>query len=414
MSRKYVKQLYVCILFILLVQLLIPTTVFALSPASTPTYFGMDVSAWQGYIDYEKVKQEGIEFVYIKATEGTSYTDAYLRYNYENAKRQGIKVGFYHFVRARSSDQAKAEARYFANAISGLQPDCRLAMDFEVFGNLGLEQINEISLSFLTETQRITGKEMVIYSNTNDAINVFNQNLANNYPLWVANYGVSEPYDNRKWNSWVGFQYTSRGTLNGINGYVDLNRFTKEILLENSTPIPIPEPMPDIEENTQIEYIVRRGDTLSQIASDYGTTVQELVRLNNISNPNLIYVGQKIIIQIAQSNEENEIIYTVKRGDTLSQISREYGTTVSRIVELNNIQNPNLIYIGQKIVIRTTGNNDIHDCGHIIYQIRRGDTLTEIARRYNVSVQSIAEENNIANPNLIYAGSLLRICRYPN
>ena len=414
MSRKCIKQLYFCILFILLVQLIMPTTVFALSPASTPTYFGMDVSAWQGYIDYEKVKEEGIEFVYIKATEGTSYTDSYLKYNYENAKRQGIKVGFYHFVRARNSEQAKAEARYFADAISGLEPDCRLAMDFEVFGSLSLDQINEISLSFLTETQKITGKEMVIYSNTNDARYIFSQNLANNYPLWVANYGVSEPYDNGKWNSWIGFQYTSRGTLNGINGYVDLNRFTKEVLLENTAPIPKPEPMPDTEENAQIEYIVKRGDTLSQIAYNYGTTVQELVRLNNISNPNLIYVGQKLIIQIEQSNE-NEIIYTVKRGDTLNKISAQYGTTVNNIVELNNITNPNLIYVGQKIVIKTAVANDtIHDCGHVIYRIKWGDTLTSIARRYNASVQSIVLENNIANPNLIFAGSLLRICRYPN
>lgn len=267
MRKKKIKQVYFCILLIVLIQLLLPTTVFALLPASTPTYFGMDVSAWQGYIDYEKVKSEGVEVVYIKATEGTWYTDAYLQYNYENAKKYGLKIGVYHFLMAKNSEQAKAEARYFANAISGLEIDCRLAMDFEEFGDLSVEQINEISQSFLIETQTITGKEMVIYSNTNDATNIFSQSLANDYPLWVANYGVDEPYDNGKWNSWVGFQYTSRGLLNGVNGYVDLNRFTKEILLDDSTPIPIPEPLP--EENKQVEYIVKRGDTLSRIALDF-------------------------------------------------------------------------------------------------------------------------------------------------
>lgn len=143
--------------------------------------------------------------------------------------------------------------------------------------------------------------------------------------------------------------------------------------------------------------------------------MQELVRLNNIANPNLIYVGQKLIIQIAQPSEQNEIIYTVEKGDTLSQIAVDYGTTVSNIVQLNNIPNPNLIYIGQKIKIRTTGvENTVHDCGHIIYRIKWGDTLTSIARRYGVSVQSIVLENNIANPNLIYAGNMIRICRYTN
>lgn len=413
MKRKGVKPIYVSILIILLLQLLMPTTVLALSPASLPTYLGMDVSAWQGYIDYAKAKADGIEFVYIKATEGTWYTDRYLSYNYENAKRQGMKVGVYHFVRATSIEGARAEARYFANAISGLEIDCRLAMDFEEFGNLSVSQINEISQVFLQETQEITGKEMVIYSNTNDAIHIFSQNLANQYPLWVANYGVDEPYDNGKWSSWVGFQYTSQGSINGVNGNVDLNRFTKEILLGNIAPIPTPDPEPEDKET--IEYIVKRGDTLSQIAYTYGTTVQELVRLNNIANPNLIYVGQKLIIQIGKEDEQNEIVYTVKRGDTLSQIALDYGTTVSRLVQINNIANPNLIYVGQKIKIRTNVvEGDIHECGHIIYRIKWGDTLTSIARRYHVSIQSIVEQNNIANPNLIYAGSLLRICRYPN
>ena len=396
--------------------MLLPTAVIAIEPASEPTYFGMDVSSYQGYIDYDKVKQEGIQYVYIKATEGTWYTDRYLRYNYENAKRVGIKVGFYHFVRATNQERAKAEARYFANAISGMEPDCRLAMDFEIFGSLSSWEVNEISKTFLEETKYLTGKDMVIYSNTNSAINVFSYELASKYPLWVAHYGVNQPSDNGKWSSWVGFQYTSKGILNGINGYVDLDRFTKEILLDNSEMAPVPKPEPEPEqpsEDETIYYTVKWGDTLSALALRYGTTVQSLVDLNNIANPNLIYVGQRLIIQIKSSNEQREIIYTVVRGDTLSKLAQEFGTTVSKIVELNNIPNPNLIYVGQKIRIITTGEDDtLHDCSHVIYLIKWGDTLTSIARKFGVSIQSIVEENNISNPNLIYAGSLLRICTY--
>ena len=75
------------------------------------------------------------------------------------------------------------------------------------------------------------------------------------------------------------------------------------------------------------------------------------------------------------------------------------------------MKNKNLIRVGQKIVIRTNG--ELHDCGHIIYTIKRGDTLSEIAEKYNVSIQSIAKRNDIKNVNLIYAGNTLRICRYP-
>ncbi len=198
------KIIYTFLLSMLLIQIMLPSIVYAiLQPASEPTYFGMDVSAYQGYINYDKVKQEGIEFVYIKATEGTWYTDRYLKYNYENAKRVGIKVGFYHYVRATNVDSARAEARYFVNAISGLEPDCRLAMDFEDFRGLNNREVNEISNIFLEETKRLTGKDMVIYSNTYSARTVFSYELANNYPLWVAHYGVSSPSDNGKWNSWV-------------------------------------------------------------------------------------------------------------------------------------------------------------------------------------------------------------------
>ena len=195
---------------------------------------------------------------------------------------------------------------------------------------------------------------------------------------------------------------------------MDLDRFTKEILLDSSEiyPVPTPTPNPDYpNEGETIYYTVKWGDTLTALARKYGTTVQSIVDLNNIANPNLIYVGQKLLIKTNSSAEQEEVIYTVVRGDTLSQIALKYGTTVSSIVALNNIPNPNLIYPGQKFVIKTTGENtDLHDCNHILYLIKWGDTLTSIARRYGVTIQSIVEENDIVNPNLIYAGSLLRIC----
>lgn len=408
---KNFKIIQILIFTIICIQMLFTNIVYAIMPSSLPIYQGIDISAYQGYVNFEQVKNAGIEIVYIKATEGTYYTDSFLQYNYENAKSQGLKVGFYHFVRATSVNSARAEADYFANAIANLEPDCRLAMDFEEFGNLSIDEINEISFAFLERLQEVTQKEVVIYSNTNDATNIFSYDLAQSYPLWVANYGVSEPYDNGKWNTWIGFQYTSTGTVNGINGYVDRDEFTKEILLSDTSPIPKPEvpEKPEEPDGQTIIYTVKWGDTLTKIANCYGTTVYELVRLNNISNPNLIYVGQKLIIMLNENN--GEIVYTVKYGDTLSQIALDYGTTVEELVQLNNIKNKNLILVGQKIIIKSAG--ELHDCGHIIYTIKRGDTLSAIARKYNVTVQSIAQRNDIKNVNLIYAGNTLRICRYP-
>ena len=96
-------------------------------------------------------------------------------------------------------------------------------------------------------------------------------------------------------------------------------------------------------------YTVVRGDTLSKIAAKYGTTVDNLVKINKIKNPNLINVGQKIVIK---PEEVQGQYYTVKSGDTLYGIAQKYGTSVTKLVSLNNIKDPNLIYVGQKLRVR--------------------------------------------------------------
>lgn len=382
----------------------------ALGPSSDTIYEGIDVSAYQGYIDYERVKNAGIEVVYIKSSEGTTLEDPYFRRNYDNAKANGLKVGFYHFIRARNEEEARNEAEFFARVISGTNPDCRLAMDFEVFGDLSVEEINRISFAFLEKIQELTKKECVIYSDAYNARNTFSRELAENYPLWIAEYGVETPIDNGKWEYWVGFQYTDAGRVDGIEGNVDRDKFTDGILQtggEIPKPEPEPEPNPD-NSNGNIYYTVRAGDTLSHIALWYNTTVEELVKLNNIQNPNLIYVGQRILILASdEPNKEKEITYTVRRGDSLWKIANRYGVSVNSLVTLNNIQNPNLIYPGQQIRIIVSSNNN--QTNKLYYRVRRGDSLWRIARRYRTTVSNLVRLNNIQNPNLIYIGQILRI-----
>ena len=100
---------------------------------------------------------------------------------------------------------------------------------------------------------------------------------------------------------------------------------------------------------------VKRGDTLSKLAIKYKTTIELIIEFNNIKNKNLIYKGQ--ILKIPYSTQEvkgetNHILYTIKRGDTLSQIAKKFKTTVSELVKLNHIKNPNLIYAGDTLKIR--------------------------------------------------------------
>jgi len=407
---KLPKKTIVSLLLFPILYFGICSTVLAFGPSGT-LYNGIDVSGWQGEVDYRQVSEDGVEIVYIKATEGTSYTNSYYLDAYNNAKLNGLKVGFYHYLTARNTNEAITEAEYFSSVIGNLEPDCRLAMDFESFGNLTRDEINEISFAFLRRVQELTGKEMVIYSNTNDATNIFSSNLANNYPLWVAQYGVNEPTPNGNWEVWIGWQYTSTGSVAGISGNVDRNYFTEDILLSDSGSIPEPEepanPQPNPEPEGTFKYTVVYGDTLNKLRSRFNTSVERLVELNNIANPNLIYVGQVLTIPDVGSSKKR-ISYTVVRGDTLNKLARTYNTTVQSIVELNNIQNPNLIYVGQTLIIETYTSSS-NSGNYITYTVRRGDTLWGIARRYNTTVQSIVLFNQIQNPNLIYQGQILRI-----
>ena len=100
-------------------------------------------------------------------------------------------------------------------------------------------------------------------------------------------------------------------------------------------------------------YIVKKGDYLGKIAKEYNTTVQEIARINNISNVNLIYPGQRLIIKTeSMGTELGHTCYKVVRGDTLYSIARRYNTTIANIVMLNRIQNPNLIYPGQCLKLK--------------------------------------------------------------
>ncbi len=291
-------------------------------------------------------------------------------------------------------------------------------MDYEVFGGVSVEESNNIAQVFLESVRRLTNKEVIIYSDLSNSRDRFSRQLANNYELWLAYYGnyneIAEV--ETSWENWIGIQYTDRGTVAGVNGSVDRDLYTESIFLSDTNSIPeIENQVQNFNTNTQ-DYIVQRGDTLSEIALKFGTTVQELVEINKIANPNLIFPGQvlKIITNSTINGQETRatgsIIYTVQRGDTLSQIAQNYGVSVAHIVEINDIQNPNLIFPGEKLRITESNSQTLNPIlQNNYYTVQRGDTLSKIALKFNVTVSYLVNLNGIRNPNLIYVGQILKI-----
>lgn len=373
----------------------------AIPPSGGRQYRGIDISEFQGEIDFEEVRRSGIEAVYIRVGAG-EYTDEYFAENYERAKAAGLKIGFYHYVTARSVDEGRRQARFFASLAAGREPDMRLAMDFEYFGSLSVSQINAISEAYLDELTALTKREAVIYSDLSNARNIFSRALAEKYPLWAAQYGADEPSANGKWREWVGFQYTDEGRVGGIYGNVDRNIFTEGIFLSDSGRI-------DGEKQTTVRartrtltVYVRAGDTLWAIAREYGTTVEAIARENRIADPNRIFAGERLRITLPARGSGEEI-YTVRRGDTPISIAGKFGVTLSALEDRNGLERGETIYAGDKLSIpgaRMSGE---------FYVVRLGDTLFYISRRTGVPIRTLVGINRIKDPDLIYAGEHLKL-----
>jgi LysM repeat protein len=160
-------------------------------------------------------------------------------------------------------------------------------------------------------------------------------------------------------------------------------------------------------DNGNIIYIIARGDTLKGLAARFDVTVDALLAANpDITNANVIYEGERLIVN--QNSVPNPPppppagqTYYVQRGDTLKKIAARFGTTVDAILQLNNIANPNLIYVGQALTL---------PAGTTSYIVQRGDTLRIIANKFGRTVDGLLSVNpKIKNPNLIYVGQVIRI-----
>ena len=133
----------------LLCGLLLCAPALAIGPVSGEQMRGMDVSVYQGNVDFAAAKADGIETVYIRAGYGETGVDAYYRQHYEGASAAGLKVGFYHYMDAVTEEGARRQAAHFAALIRDLPADCRPVMDFETFGGMDREEAGAVGLAFL-------------------------------------------------------------------------------------------------------------------------------------------------------------------------------------------------------------------------------------------------------------------------
>lgn len=194
---------------------------------STPPYVddekypvrGIDISAHNGAVDMKKVAQQGYDFVFIKATEGIQFKDKNFRTNYDNALRNGLKVGVYHFF--RFDRDGVEQALNLMKTVGHRRPPLGYVIDVEKSGNIDTIPRETViaRLSQMTDYLNLLGHKVTFYTNRDG----YYDYLAESFPgsrLWIC--GFSENPINAEWTFW---QFNHRGKVDGIKGDVDLNVF---------------------------------------------------------------------------------------------------------------------------------------------------------------------------------------------
>lgn len=192
------------------------------------TFTGIDVSKHQGDIDWKKVKAAGIQFAMIRAGYGRfdDQKDPKFSANYSGAKAAGVKVGAYHYSYAKTVEQAKQEAETFLAWIKGKSFDYPVAFDIEdkTQAGLGKQLISDMIRAFC-ETVEAAGYYVCVYANKDWLVNRIDDDCKKKYDTWLAEWRSGEPTYSGSYGMW---QYTSDGSVSGIDGRVDMNTAYKD------------------------------------------------------------------------------------------------------------------------------------------------------------------------------------------
>ena len=310
---------------------------------------GIDISKWQGSVDFNKVKADGIQFCIFREGYRQSIDGQFIEY-VKRAKTAGIPIlGVYHFIYVDGATIAENANACIANMkTAGLDPaDTWIFADLEydTWTKAGVKVTKALCTQYTKEfldTLKAAGcKKLGIYSNLDYYKNYYDWSQLSEYRknLWLADYTGGPDVE-------CAIQQTgSTGKVSGINGNVDMNILYEESMLSND------------EDKSDGDAPVTGTKTVDEIAKE---VINGLWSNGDERKQKLTAAGYDYSVVQNRVNEilgggmssSSAVYYTVKKGDTLSKIASKYGTTVSQIMKWNNISNPNLIYIGQKFRVK--------------------------------------------------------------
>lgn len=341
---------------------------------------GIDVSQWQGNVDWQRVKGAGVQFAMLRAGYGRNNLDTKFHRNAQGAIAAGIPIGLYWFSYALNVEMAKKEAQYAVELAKKYKITWPIAYDLE-YDTVSYAAKNGVTITkslatqmakaFCEEIKRL-GYLPMVYTNL-DYLNRYFDRSQLPYDLWYAQYAsAASVADKEIW------QYSSKGSAPGIVGNVDMNHGYKDYgNSESSKPTPTPDQKPTPSGSTlDLAVTVMQGkygagqdrknalgsryqevqDFINHIASaSIDTLVAEVMqgKYGNGETRETVLGGKYKAVQDKINGKGNgAVYYTVRSGDTLSGIAAKYGTTYQKIAQMNGIANQNKIYAGQKLRVK--------------------------------------------------------------
>lgn len=346
---------------------------------------GIDVSEFQGNINWDKVKADGIEFAILKLGNiydyDANYKDSKFETNYKNARAQGIKIGAYIYNYCNTVDTLKKGLEWALEQLDGKKLDLPIYLDMEDKDIQGetVATLTNICNEFAKQVKS-KGYQAGVYANVNWLKNELNPNdFDKDISVWVAQYYKECQYTG-KYDIW---QYASNGKVSGISGNCDMNYLYNEDITKESGSTENTDKK-SVDELAQEVIDGKWGDgearkkKLEDAGYNYNAVQNRVNEMLAKPKKSATEVAKNVINGKYGNGDErkkkleaegydydqvqakvNQLLganttktYTVKSGDTLSGIASKYKTTVAKLVKDNNIKNANLIYVGQKIVIK--------------------------------------------------------------
>ena len=298
---------------------------------------GIDVSSYQGTVDWKKVKKAGIKFAILKIIRKDLQPDKQFEKNWKGCESAGVPIqGVYNYTYATTTAKAVKDAKSVVEVLAGRKTMVWLDVEDHCLEGLGKTLIDIINV--YADVIKGAGLEFGVYTGQYFYNTYIKPYGGVTYPLWIARYGKNNGEVDEKYKPQIpgmmGWQYSSRGSVDGVSGNVDMNLWYADIVKGKEEP-------------------VAKTKTVEQLAAEVldGVWGNGVDRKANLTAAGYDYEAVQAKVNSIMNSNKAEY-YTIKRGDTLSGIAKLFDTTVTAIVKLNNVADKNKIRAGQKIRIR--------------------------------------------------------------